>query len=171
MWKPIADYEKYYEVSDDGRVRRIAEHPAKFHMQEQVPTPTKDGYLAARLSKPGEKRVHRYIHRLVADAFIPNPFNLPEVNHDNGDPVYNRKENLFWTDRKGNCAHKNRVLFSHHNQTDFEVIHPSGVKEIVKNLAEFSELHGLNRSGLHHVLAGRRNHHKGFTASYVSRKD
>lgn len=171
MWRPIRDYEGIYEVSGDGRVRRVAEHPPKFHMQEQALCPQPNGYWMVRLSKPGQKRRNRYIHRLVADAFIPNPDNLPEVNHDNGNTDENDKDNLYWTDRSGNCSHKNRVLFTHHNQTDFEVTHPNGHKEIIKNLTEFSETHGLSQSGLQHVLAGRRSHHRGFTASYVSRKD
>lgn len=171
MWAPVRDFEGVYEVSRDGRVRRVAEHPAKFHGLELMPSTLPEGYLVIRLSKPGERRKNAYLHRLVADAFIPNPLGLPEVNHDSGDKADNSEGNLFWTDRKGNCAHKNRIIYAHHNQTDFEVTHPDGTREIVKNLTEFSEAHGLIQSGLHHVLAGRRKHHKGFTASYVSRKD
>lgn len=61
------------------------------------------GYLSVKL---GAGRCRTYmVHRLVASFFIPNPDNLPEVNHINGDKTDNRVENLEWVDRSANMRH------------------------------------------------------------------
>ena len=63
------------------------------------------GYLRVNLHNWDGKVRHEYVHRLVAEAFIPNPNNLPEVNHKNADRSDNRAVNLEWTDRYGNVNH------------------------------------------------------------------
>ena len=62
------------------------------------------GYENIKLCKEN-KTYHFLVHRLVAEAFIPNPLNLPEVNHINRNTSDNRVENLEWCDRKMNVAH------------------------------------------------------------------
>lgn len=64
----------------------------------------KNGYLAVNLFKDGKQK-HYYIHRLVAEAFIPNPGNLPEVNHKDCDKTNNHVSNLEWCDRNWNLQH------------------------------------------------------------------
>lgn len=154
-WKDIEGYEGIYQVSSLGRVRN-ANQFMKSH-------PLPNGYLVVRLRAPGKKRSNSYLHRLVAKAFIPNPENLPEVNHDDGNKADCSKGNLFWTDRSGNNAHKNRVLFSHHNQTDFSFLSPDGERHETANLAAFCEKHNLTRSAMSRVASGHRSKHKGWT--------
>ena len=59
------------------------------------------GYLQVVLHK-NNKKYYKRIHRLVAEAFIPNPINLPQVNHINGDKTNNTVDNLEWIDNKNN---------------------------------------------------------------------
>lgn len=80
-WKPIKDYEGLYWVSNMGRV--------KSSKQILKPLINKRGYYVVALYK-NKKRKTAYIHRLVAEAFVPNPDNLPEVNHIDEVKVNNR---------------------------------------------------------------------------------
>ena len=106
MWKPIKDYEGLYEISSLGRIKRIAGfrkscRESKVIVQERILKPTKDrdGYLLVSLGKKSGKLK---VHRLVAQAFIPNPENLPCINHKNEIKTDNRVENLEWCTVKYN---------------------------------------------------------------------
>lgn len=99
-WKPIRKYKGFYEVSNLGRVRSLP-RDTKFGQQRklvkgQILKPIeRNGYLYACLCKHN-KRTRYAIHRLVADAFIPNYDNLPQVNHRDENKANNRVENLEW---------------------------------------------------------------------------
>src|SRR5271166_6681734 len=94
-WKTIEGFENY-EVSDLGRIRRItAITCAKAgHILSQS---LKKGYLTVCLC--GDKKYYKLVHRLVAQAFIPNPDNLPEVNHKKKN-TDNRAVKLEWISKK-----------------------------------------------------------------------
>lgn len=91
IFKDIKNYEDLYEVSDTGLVRN--------KVSGKILKPGKDrkGYLRVRLYKDGEWKMYR-IHRLVAEAFIPNPLNLPQVNHIDENKSNNNVDNLEYCD-------------------------------------------------------------------------
>ncbi len=89
----IKDYDNYF-INNYGTVYNK-------HLKELRKEKTKGGYLRVTLYKNGKQK-HFLIHRLVAQAFIPNPKNLPEVNHIDNNPVNNRVENLAWCTAKEN---------------------------------------------------------------------
>jgi hypothetical protein len=111
VWRPIKGYRNFYEVSNKGNVksikRAISLSDGKTRkIQERIlkPSISQDGYLRVILSKNSHDD-SRTIHRLVAEAFIPNPDNLPEVNHKSGIKADNAVENLEWMSHQDNCIH------------------------------------------------------------------
>ena len=100
-WKNIIGYEGLYEVSDKGNVRNVRRNTLLKLQKNQ-------GYIRVALSKNGIKTWLR-VHRLVAQAFLPNPDNLPEINHKNEDKTNNRVDNLEWCDRKYNNNYGDRL--------------------------------------------------------------
>lgn len=109
IWKQIKGYEGLYQVSNFGRVISL-DYMRKKETRIMVPCKKPSGYLYVTLSKNG-KRKNLYIHRIVAEAFMPNPENLPQVNHRDenksnnfaGTPENNFTDgNLEWCDSKYN---------------------------------------------------------------------
>lgn len=98
MEKRIKGYEDY-TISTDGKVTSYKyKQPRIMSSWYQA-----SGYENVALSRGGSKK-NKLVHRLVAEAFIPNPNNLPEVHHIDNNPKNNNVENLEWCDRQTNLA-------------------------------------------------------------------
>lgn len=96
-WRPVVGYEGLYEVSNTGQVINIKTgHILKQHKD-------KDGYWVLSLKR--DKYKSYFAHRLVAQAFIPNPDNLPMVNHKDEDKSNCMVDNLEWCDAKYNSTY------------------------------------------------------------------
>lgn len=101
IWRPVVGYEGLYEVSNLGRIRSLDKIGINVHrngyklIKGKVLKCTKcvNGYMKVNLYKKKQKKTH-LIHRLVADAFIPNPNNYPVINHINEIKTDNRACNL-----------------------------------------------------------------------------
>ena len=95
IWKPIEGYEGLYEISSYGRVKSLRRNIILIPKKELT------GYLRCNLYLNKNMKTVS-IHRLVAQAFIPNPDNLPQVNHKDEDKSNNRVDNLEWCTVKYN---------------------------------------------------------------------
>lgn len=101
IWKPVAGYEGLYEVSNEGNVRSLKS--GRWRNRRKILTPRKidNGYHLVALCKDGTGK-QMYVHRLVAQAFIPNPNNLETVNHKDEVKTNNNVSNLEWMSHKDN---------------------------------------------------------------------
>lgn len=102
----VFDFTGKYQVSSEGRVRSL-NYRSTGEIKLMKQHKNNCGYLYVGLYVNG-KQENFYVGRLVATAFIPNPDNLPEVNHINENKEDNRIENLEWCDRDYNCNHGTR---------------------------------------------------------------
>lgn len=102
---PISGHPDYF-VTGGGKV--LSAKGRK--IRELIPGYCPKGYAKVTLSN-GYARETKGVHRLVAEAFIPNPLNLPFVGHKNDNKADNRAANLYWTDPKENSTHNGVHLF------------------------------------------------------------
>ena len=114
-WRPIEGYEGLYEVSNTGQVRSLDRYVVNslgnrrfYKGKVLIQLKGKDDYLVINLYCNGKYHQMK-IHRLVAQAFIPNPENLPQVNHKDEDKTNNNVTNLEWCDAKYNNNYGSRL--------------------------------------------------------------
>jgi hypothetical protein len=110
IWKDIKGYEGLYQISNQGRVKKLPTLITNSHRsyicKEKIMTcfPDKNGYLIKQLTK-NKKKIGIKVHRLVGLHFIENPFNLPQINHEDGIKSNNNDWNLKWCDGFYNQQH------------------------------------------------------------------
>lgn len=106
QWRAIEGYEGCYEVSDHGRVRSLDRRiRGRLWKGRVLALPDdKNGYKRVELHKDGLRSTQR-VHRLVAQAFIPNPNNWPQINHKDVVKANNHISNLEWCDNDRNVEH------------------------------------------------------------------
>lgn len=126
LWKPVKGFEGRYEVSDLGRVRSLLFDPAGKVMKT---SPDARGYVRVGL----QWNTHKLVHRLVAEAFIENPDELPAVNHIDGDQRNNAVSNLEWVSHSDNMRHSWRKLDTYANRVS---ANPRGERSTSAKLTE-----------------------------------
>ncbi len=111
IWKDILGYEGYYQISNKGNIRSVfriikRQNGVIFNIpsQEKIQSFDTEGYKTIGLNKNSKKKTCK-IHRLVAINFIPNPNNLPEVNHKDLNKLNNNLNNLEWSTGEDNRNH------------------------------------------------------------------
>lgn len=103
IWKDISGYEGLYQVSNLGRIKSLKGY---YHRKEKIlKSGIRNGYYVINLSKKRERKSYQ-VHRLVAQAFIPNPDNYLIINHKDENPLNNYVGNLEW------CSQKHNVCWS-----------------------------------------------------------
>lgn len=176
IWKPVKGYEGLYEVSNFGRVRSfdrvvVDKNGRKLHYSGKIMTQNKtfDGYPNITLGTYNNKRTIT-IHRLVAEAFIPNPLNLPQVNHKDEDITNNVCTNLEWCDNGYNVnygtGNQKRRINSSKNKKIIQLTLNGDFVAEWQSLRE-AERHGFNHGNISQCLTGRIGTYKGFIWKYA----
>ena len=105
VWKDVIGYEGVYQVNNIGEVKRVSKNKL---LTPYVGVKSK-GYIYVKLCM-NNVRCKKALHRVVAEAFIPNPLNKPEVNHKDGNKSNNCVDNLEWCNRSENEQHSYNIL-------------------------------------------------------------
>lgn len=152
VWRAVPGYEGLYQVSDLGRVQSVARAGTSGRI---LKPDTCFGYRRYALCKNNVTTRHR-AHRLVAEAFIPNPENKPQVNHINGVKTDNRAENLEWCTGSENQTHSRRVLKKHCGRPKKPVLCIE-TGEVYPSITAAAEACRVPLSALSRVLNGQLN--------------
>ena len=173
VWKPIEEWEGLYEISSHGRVRsldrlvrnRCGKYMLKGRMLKQSSFSNK--YLFVQLQDNPRKEC-RLVHRLVAQAFIPNPNGKKEVNHISGDKTDNQVTNLEWVTRSENLVHRNRVLKIHSSfWKKRKAIRCIETREEWGSITEASEELKIGKTAICNQLKGWQQTCKGLHFEYI----
>lgn len=175
-----------YQITDDGRVW------SKKNNKWVKPYPNQKGYLLVILYKGSkEERYSKQVHRLVAEAFIPNPNNLPQVNHKDECKDNNVVENLEWCTNKYNinygtaiqrAALKNSIVQKGRKPTEkcrqaqiksvskkvFKYKMDGALIGIYNSVTDAAKINNLSRDSIGNCCRGERAEYNGFKWSYVA---
>lgn len=180
IWSRIPQFEDLYEVSNLGRIRSLDHFVMQNNAYVVFERLYKGRVMAARiphnkypylhLSKNGKRKTVK-IHRLVADAFVPNPERKPEVNHIDGIKINNSFSNLEWATSKENKHHAKVNNLAPKNPFGIDAYACKGYVEVldkdnnrVKVLAGKEEIlkFGLTPSGVSEALKNKNKFYKGY---------
>lgn len=159
IWKDIEGYEGLYQVSNLGRVksedRWVNNHGTmEFRKGRVLKENDNRGYKLVNLCV-NNKKFKAKVHRLVAEAFVPNPENKPEVEHYNCDRGDNRACNLRWvtrTENMRNCITRGKLSDS--KSKPVYMVCADGTVMVFKSLLECSEQTSITRDTLYRNLNG-----------------
>jgi DNA-binding NarL/FixJ family response regulator len=164
IWKPLKEYEGLYEISNMGKIKSLIK---KGNIKEQIRKTGLDvstGYINVMLRK-NNKPLTKRVHRLVAEAFVPNPDNKLVVNHIDGNKKNNKASNLEWMTYSENTLHSfktglQKKIFGDNNY--ITKIKDQDVFEIKKLISqgktnkEIAKIYGVNPSQISRIKTGQR---------------
>lgn len=167
MYKAIKGYEGIYEINEFGQVRsvdrivKLKDGGIRKRQGKELKLFTNElGYSIIRLQKNGIAKTY-IVHRLVAEAFLPNPNNLPEIHHLNHDRKDNRIQNLMWVSRSGQRDEHWRATQSKIKGTRLRVI-GDGIDKIYNSAREVERELGIDRTSVMKVAKGIYKQTKGY---------
>lgn len=180
-WRDIEGYEGLYQVSNEGRVKSLPKewiggNGAKLRKEETI---LKSGgtcwnrkYQMVVLCKNGKQK-NMKVHRIVAQAFIPNPENKPFINHKDENPENNKVENLEWCDSKynNNYGSRNERMSESQKTVGNKPVYQYSLNDVVINkfisLSEAARLNNLNDANISQCCKGKRKTCGGFKWGYA----
>lgn len=163
IWKDIRGYEGLYQISSLGNIKS---YPKKYQHNSIVvlkPSTNQYGYKYIGLYKNKERKSY-LIHRLVAEAFIPNPNNLPQINHKDENKQNNCVDNLEWCSNEYNASYGTRNIRS-------SITQGTKINQYDKNNNYITSYHSINEAAkktgisegnISSVVQGRRKSAGGF---------
>ena len=166
-WKAIGGYEELYLVSDDGEIyalpktvvigNKITHRKGKI-LKQGTRGRGNTLYKFVMLSD-GNTTKHFSVHRLVAEAFLENPNNYPEVNHKDENSLNNHVENLEWCDRQYNIEYSKNKSVSQFSLDGEKIAE-------YKSITFASAMTGISRTGIDNALNGWSNTAGGYVWKY-----
>ena len=151
-WIGVPEFEEFYEVSTEGQIRRLAHKIPHWRgglrnwpARDINPGTDRNGYRLVTLNGGG-KTCSTTVHRIVAKAFIPNPENLPEVDHKDLDRGNNKADNLQWVERIQNVPRGERVAASKLTEEQVLEIRKSGLLQ-----KELGDIYGVDPSTISRI--------------------
>lgn len=164
FWKDVEGYEGLYQVSTLGRIKVIS---GRFKGCIRKLKVDRHGYECIALFNDGLRKDY-FVHRLVAQTFIPNPENKPQVNHIDENPLNNTVYNLEWVTPKENANHGTRGY-----RIGLKQSRPVKVVDIAtgeynryNSMKEASEKIGLNMGSMYKVLSNKMKQTGGYVIYY-----
>lgn len=172
VWKPVLGFEDRYEVSSHGKVRSVPfeKHGKNMHGEFSFTTKrlilktyVNQGYEVVCLTDSATGKQHyKRVHRLVAEAFIPNPENKSQVNHKDGDKTNNCVENLEWNTASENVRHAfmsglTSNAGERHPRTKLSNSQIAEIRELRKSgvlLRDIGELYSVHLSTISKICTG-----------------
>ena len=144
IFKDVKGYEGYYEISNLGRVRNT------YNKRKKIlkPAITKNGYLNV-IFCINQKKEHKFVHRLVAEAFIPNINNYSTVNHKDEDKLNNCVENLEWLSVEDNNRYSNSKMLTKEKVLQIPSLIDQGYTQL-----EIAKYFNVSRRAIQSILRG-----------------
>ena len=170
IWKDVKGFEGLYSISNFGKVksmeRFVKNGKDKQRLQKEHEVKTyinwnRNGYVYCNLYKDN-KAYPKKVHRLIAEAFILNPDNLPQVNHKDGNKQNNCVDNLEWVTDVQNKKHgwDNKLYTADHRKQKIKCIQTG---EIFESVVKCSEIMNIDRRSIFRQLKGEKEYVKGYS--------
>lgn len=157
MWKQVKNFEGLYEVNEMGQIRSVQRNGTKRGGRIMAQSNDKNGYKLSKL-RFKDKVVTAKVHRVVAEAFIPNPYNKPQVNHKDGNKANNCVENLEWVTQSENIRHAKKLGLQCEcpNRQKVEQWKNGSLIAKYNSLKEAEIATGIGWTGISAVIRGKR---------------
>ena len=171
LWKDIVGYEGLYQISDDGKVYSLPR--VVFNGRGKYVRPGRELKQGLRGNKglqyafvilsDGNTTKHKSVHRLVAEAFVENPFQLDVVNHIDHNPLNNRADNLEWCTQQYNNEYG-------HNKAIEQYDEIGNLLGEFKNITTASEETNVSRRAINNCLTGWSKKAGGYVWKYKTKE-
>lgn len=146
-WKPVYEYEGFYEVNEDGEIRSLHKRHFEKLLAKRI---NKEGYHQVNLSKNGKLKTLA-VHRIVGFAFLHQPEGKKHINHIDANKLNNKAENLEWCDHSHNIRHAFSLGLIPRKKIPV-IDNCSG--KVFSCSKEAAEFYGINHSTMRNYLSG-----------------